>query len=227
MQKNFIVAIDGTAGSGKSTTARGVAKTLEFFYLNTGAMYRAMTYKIIKEKIDIKNIKALRQLLNQTTIEFKLGRDSKSFVLLDNCDVTKHIRTRSVDAMVSLVSAIPAVREKLVKEQRRMSQNRNIVVEGRDIGSVVFPNADLKFFLDCSLEKRASRRKKELDEKGDKITSETIESNLSERDQIDSTRDISPLKRVPDAIYLDTSDLTIEQEIKFVVDMIMKKLGSK
>ena len=129
--------------------------------------------------------------------------------------------------MVLLVSAIPAVREKLVKEQRRMSQNRNIVVEGRDIGSVVFPNADLKFFLDCSLEKRASRRKKELDEKGDKITSETIESNLSERDQIDSTRDISPLKRVPDAIYLDTSDLTIEQEIKFVVDMIMKKLGSK
>jgi cytidylate kinase len=227
MSKNFIVAIDGTAGSGKSTTARGSAKVLGFYYLNTGAMYRAMTYKIFKEKIDINNIKELQELLSRTTIEFKLSNSGKSSILLDNNDVTKYIRTPKVDSMVSLVSAIPIVREKMVKEQRRIAQDRNIVVEGRDIGSVVFPNADLKFFLDCSLEKRASRRKKELNQQGDKIGSQVVENNLAERDQIDSTRKVSPLKQLPDAVYLDTSDLTIEQEIQFVVQTVREKLGEK
>jgi len=227
MSNNFIVAIDGTAGSGKSTTARGAAKILKFYYLNTGAMYRAVTYKIIKEDIDINNMKELQELLNRTTIEFKLSRTGKSSILLDNNDVTRFIRSPKVDAMVSQVSAIPEVRQKMVKEQRRIAQDRNIVVEGRDIGSVVFPNADLKFFLDCSLEKRASRRKKELDKKGNKIGSKIVENNLAERDQIDSTRKVSPLKQMPDAIYLDTSDLTIEQEIDFVVKTVKEKLGIK
>ncbi len=223
--KKFVVAIDGTAASGKSTTARGVAKALGFFYLDTGAMYRAVTYKIIQEKLDIKDIPALKELLNRTTIEFRKSNDNKNLISLDNNDVTRQIRMHEVDAMVSPVSAIPEIREKMVEEQHRIAQDKNIVVEGRDIGSVVFPDADIKFYLDCSMDQRALRRGKELHRKGDEISSQSIKDNLVRRDQIDSNRQTSPLKQMPDAIYLDTTNLTINEEIQFVVDAVKNKIA--
>ncbi len=224
---NFIVAIDGTAGSGKSTTARGVAKALNFFYLDTGAMYRAITYKVIQEKTDIKNLTALKELLSRTTIEFRKSADNKYLIFLDGIDVTKQIRLPEIDAMVSPVSAILEVRAKMVEEQHRIAQNKNIVVEGRDIGSVVFPNTNLKFYLDCSLDERTTRREKQLHRKHNDISVDKIKSNLAERDQIDSNRETSPLKQMPDAIYIDTTNLTIDQEIQQVVKKIKEKMNAK
>lgn len=225
MQKNFIVAIDGTAASGKSTTARGAAKILGWFYLDTGAMYRAFTYKIIRDKIDFKNPEELKNVLKNTSIEFRGDPNNKSYrIYLDNVDVSKQIRSPEIDAMVSQISAIPEVRAKMVKEQHRSAQNKNTICEGRDIASVVFPNADLKFYLDCNLNERANRRKKDFNAHS---STETIRNNLVERDYIDSTREVSPLVRVPEAIYLDTTNLTIEEEIQFVVDMIRIRLLTK
>lgn len=227
MAKNFIVAIDGTASSGKSTTARGVAKLLDFFYLDTGAMYRALTYKVIKNKINYKDINVLREMLKNTSIEFQGETNNSYHIFLDGKDVSKFIRMPEIDAIVSQVSAMPEVREKMVKEQQRATHGKNTICEGRDIASVVFPNADLKFYLDCNLQERVNRRKKELHINCNKISFETIRDNLIERDYIDSNRKVSPLVRVPDAIYLNTTNLTIEEEIQFVVDMIKMRLLNK
>jgi CMP/dCMP kinase len=227
MPENFIVAIDGTAASGKSTTARGVAKALGFFYLDTGAMYRAVTYKIITEKVDIKDINILKELLNRTTIEFRKSNDGRNLIFLDNIDITRQIRMPEIDAMVSPVSAIPEVREKMVAEQHRITQDKNIVVEGRDIGSVVFPNADIKFYLDCSLDERTIRRERQLHRKSNDVSADKIKTNLAQRDQIDSSRETSPLKQTPDAVYLDTTNLTINEEIQFVVDAVKNKIMLK
>jgi cytidylate kinase len=224
---NFIVAIDGTAASGKSTTARGVAKALGFLYLDTGAMYRAVTYKIVQEKLDIKKMPVLIELLARTTIEFRKSVDGKNLLFLDGTDVTRQIRMPEIDAMVSPVSAIPEVREKMVAEQHHIAQDKNIVVEGRDIGSVVFPDADIKFYLDCSLDERTIRRERQLHRKDKGVSANTIKTNLAQRDHIDSSRETSPLMRVPDAIYIDTTNLTINQEIQFVVNKIQEKLNSR
>lgn len=225
MQKNFIVAIDGTAASGKSTTARGAAQKLGWFYLNTGAMYRAVTYKIIRDKVDFKSMPVLEHILENTSVEFKEDAKTKQFrIYLDRHDVGYEIRSVEVDGLVSQVSAIPFVREKMVKEQRRAVHGKNTICEGRDIASVVFPDADLKFFLDCNLNERANRRMKDVPQNG---SSDAVRNNLIERDYIDSNRDTSPLTRVPDAVYLDTTNLTIEEEIQFVVDMIQIRLLNK
>lgn len=225
MQKSFIVAIDGTAASGKSTTARGAAKVLGWFYLDTGAMYRAVTYKIIRDKIDFKNVEALMNMLRNTSIEFQGDVNNKFYhIYLDNIDVSKHIRTAEIDALVSQVSAIPEVRETMVKEQQEVAHDKNTICEGRDIASVVFPNADLKFYLDCNLNERTTRRTKEFRASS---PNDEVRNNLIERDYIDSNREVSPLVRVPEAIYLDTTNLTIEEEIQFVVDMIRMRLIDK
>lgn len=235
MEKNFIVAIDGTAASGKSTTARGAAKVLEWFYLNTGAMYRALTYKIIKEKIDFKDKNALQEMLKNTFVEFRgeMGKNGYH-IFLDGNDVSKLIRMQEIDAIVSQVSTIPEVREKMVNEQQGAVEGKNTICEGRDIASVVFPNADLKFYLDCSLNTRVDRRRKEIGKhnpiRANQVAPDVIEhikDNLIERDYIDSNREVSPLVRVPDAIYLDTTNLTIQEEIQFVVDMIKMRLINK
>jgi cytidylate kinase len=225
MQKNYIVAIDGTAASGKSTTARGAAQELGWFYLDTGAMYRAITYKIINNKIDIKNIGLLKELLNNTSIEFKGELTHGGYhICLDGVDVSKMIRGPEIDSLVSQVSAIPVVREKMVKEQQKAAMGKNTICEGRDISSVVFPNADLKFYLDCNLNERANRRRKDLRSSS---SIDTVRNNLISRDYIDSNREVSPLVRVPDAIYLDTTNLTIEEEIRFIIDMIKTRLLHK
>ncbi len=246
--KGFIVAIDGTAGSGKSTTARNAAEILNFFYLDTGAMYRAITWKIIKSKIDLCDAKSLKSLIAKTKIDFiknkttnversasssqitktsmaKHTREETGYrIVLDGKDVSKEIRRPEIDKMVSPVSALPIVRAKMVQEQHRIAKNRNVICEGRDIGSVVFPKANLKLYLDCDLNERTKRRMKELHEKGVRITAKAIKENFLERDYIDSTREHSPLKKMPDAVFLDTTNLTIEEEVKIVTDMIKERM---
>ena len=252
MTKGLVVAIDGTAGSGKSTTARKAAETLGFFYLDTGAMYRAITLKVIKSKIDLCNTESLKKLVDKTKIDITVNRDRvpcsvehkraraqersgpwttdyghELRIILDGKDVSKEIRKPEVDKLVSQVSALPLVREKMVKEQRRIAKGRNVICEGRDIGSVVFPNANPKLYLDCDLEERTKRREKEQKEKGIKITRKAIKENFLERDYIDSTREHSPLRKTSDAVFLDTTNLTIEEEVKIVVDMIKERLKKK
>jgi cytidylate kinase len=225
MPKTYIIAIDGTAASGKSTTARGAAQELGWFYLDTGAMYRAITYKIIKNKVDIKNQSLLKELLNNTSIEFEGELTRGGYhICLDGVDVSKMIRGSEIDNLVSQISAIPVVREKMVKEQQKAAMEKNTICEGRDISSVVFPNADLKLYLDCNLNERANRRRKDLHSSS---SIDAVRNNLISRDYIDSNREVSPLIQVPDAIYLDTTNLTIKEEIRFVVDMIKTRLLQK
>lgn len=216
----FIIAIDGPAGAGKSTTARLVAKQLGFFHLDTGAMYRAITLKIIEQGIDIKNPSKLRKLLANTRIDLKWESD-RLRVLLDNRDVTETIRTPRTSELVSPVSAIGIVRQKMVAEQRRLAQGKNVVCEGRDIGSVVFPQAQLKIYLDCALPERARRRQLELTES---VSLRQIEENLQTRDRLDSRRTLSPLRRVPDAILIDTTHLTIEEQVAIVCALARRRL---
>jgi len=217
----FIIAIDGPAGSGKSTTARLVAQRLGFFHLDTGAMYRAITLKIIEAGIRLTNRRQLQQLLDSTQLNLKWEND-RLRVLLDKRDVTEAIRQPAVSALVSPVSAIRSVREKLVAEQRRLAAGRNVVCEGRDIGSVVFPHAQLKIYLDCDLKERARRRLAEL--KG-KANLEQVRKNLAERDRIDSHRRHSPLRRARDAILIDTTHLTIEEQVALVCALARRRLA--
>ncbi len=220
----FVVAIDGKAGSGKSTTARGVARQLNFFYLDTGAMYRAFTLKYLKsggtKRIDSELV---NKLLTTTRIEL-IYENELLKVLLDGSDVSKEIRTPEVNELVSPISAIKEVREWMVKQQREIACGRNIVCEGRDMATVVFPDAPVKIFMDASPEIRAERRKKELEESGVKVQYDEILANLKYRDQYDSSREHSPLKKTEDAIVIDTTNLTIEQEIEQVVRIVKEKL---
>ncbi|MEO0072462.1 MAG: (d)CMP kinase [candidate division WOR-3 bacterium] len=225
MKKHYIVAIDGTAGSGKSTIAKGAAQELNWLYLDTGAMYRAVTYKIIEEKLNYQDEKLLKDLLDRTEIDFRYHPEEANYqIYLDGKNVTRFIRNPKVDQLVSHISLIPLVREQMVKEQRKIAQGKNTICEGRDIGTVVFPNADLKFFVDCDLDERARRRKQDL---GESVGYEEIRNNLIERDYIDSTREISPLKRDKAAIYLDTTNLKINEEIAIVVLIIKMRLLSQ
>lgn len=208
----FIIAIDGPAGSGKSTTARLVARQLGFFHLDTGAMYRALTLKIIEQGIDPANRRQLKKLLANTRIDLQ-WQAGKLRVLLDNRDVTEAIRQPAVSELVSPISAIGIVRQKMVAEQRRLARGKNVVCEGRDIGSVVFPRAQLKIYLDCALSERARRRRAEL---STPISIKAVAANIRTRDRIDSSRRLSPLRRVPDAILIDTTDLTIDEQVALV-----------
>ncbi len=220
--KGFVVAIDGPAGSGKSTTARLVAERLGFFHLDTGAMYRAVTLKVIENKVNFRNQRALGSLLQKTTVDLK-WEDGKMRVLLDGQDVTERIRSPEVNEMVSPISAIGIVRKRMVAEQRRLVQGRAVVCEGRDIGSVVFPDADLKIYLDCDLAERARRRQAEL--KGSHLSFNAVKSNLAQRDRIDAGRTIGPLRRVPDAVLIDTTHLTIEEQVALVCVLVRRKIA--
>ena len=225
----FVVAIDGGAGSGKSTTARGVAKRLNFFYLDTGAMYRAFTLKYLRnrhqseEQIDMKLVGAL---LGDTTIDLRqVNGDTK--VYLDGDDVTLAIRTPEVSGFVSQISAIPDVRVWMVAKQRGIAEGKNVVCEGRDIGTVVFSDAQVKIFMQADLKIRAKRRLKELAEKKITAGTEEVINNLKFRDQYDSRRAHSPLKKADDAIVVDTTDLTIEQEIELVSNIVEERFNSQ
>ncbi len=219
MSKNLIVAIDGPAGSGKSTSAKLVAQKLGYVYIDSGAMYRAITYLALKKKI-LDNEKAISELANNSDIHLEYI-DGETKVKIDGKDITEELRAIDVNQNVSEVSRIEEVRKALVKKQKVMgNQDRGLVMEGRDITTVVFPNADVKIFLTASIEQRAKRRAEEYEKKGISVSLDEIKKNIIERDKIDSTRKLSPLKKAPDAIEIDTSKVSIEEQ----VDLILKQV---
>lgn len=220
----FVVAIDGTASSGKSTTAKLVAKKLGFTHLDTGAMYRAVTHWLILEDAVQADDRLLQKVLINAPIEFKL-RNRKLYIYLRNRLLRAELRSPEVDQWVSPVAEKPAVRAFLVAKQRRMGARRRLVCEGRDIGSVVFPDADLKVFMCCDLEERARRRKRELEQKGICQDLGEVRENLINRDKIDSTRKLSPLICTPDALCVDTTELTINQQVQIVEAEVSKRMG--
>ncbi len=212
----MIIAIDGPAGSGKTTTAKLVADKLGYTHLDTGAMYRAVAEKVLRLGINPANADAVSKVVDNTTVELKKSSGSLC-VYLDGEDVSTKIRTVEVTRAVSAVSSIPAVRQAMVTQQRNMGQAGGVVLEGRDIGTVVFPNADVKVFMIAGLEARARRRKEELQHRGSDIPLDVLMKEIEERDRQDSTRETSPLQKADDAVELDTSTLTIEQQVEFVV----------
>ena len=212
-----MIAIDGPAASGKSTTARLVAERLGYLHVDTGAMYRAMALKVLEEGIDFSDTSSIETLVDSTEVTLKsINGELRTF--LDGVDVTEKIRSREVAKAASSVSTIRRVREAMVKEQRRLGKDGGIVLEGRDIGSVVFPDADLKIFLTASLEKRVRRRQVELQKQGLQVDLEPLGKEIADRDRKDATRDASPLVKLTDAIEFDTSDLTIEEQVRIVVE---------
>lgn len=218
--KPKVIAIDGPAGSGKSTIAREVAKKLGYIYLDTGAMYRAVTLKALRKGIDLNDEQSLIKMAQEADIEIKINSDGLLNVFLDKEDVTKAIRTSEVTNSVSFIARIAGLREIMVSLQRKFGENNNIVVEGRDIGTVVFPHAYKKFYLDADFKERAKRRFKELKESGADVQEEEIQKDLSERDEKDLTRKVAPLKKAADAIFIDTTNLTIEEVVNEVIKRI-------
>lgn len=221
--RTFVVAIDGTAGSGKSTTALNLARELDFFYLDTGAMYRVFTLNLIRRGFSLDPI-VIKETIARTKIDL-LKKNDHYQVTLNGEDVTIEIRNAEVNEKVSQVSALPVVREWMVRRQREIAQGKSVVCEGRDIGTVVFPDAEIKIYMQASLEERARRRLKELDEKGFCTTFEEVLKNLSFRDNFDTKREHSPLRCAEDAIIIDTTNLTIEQELERALVQVRKRLA--
>ncbi|HNX81830.1 MAG TPA: (d)CMP kinase [Candidatus Omnitrophota bacterium] len=220
----MIIAIDGPAGAGKSTIAKIVAQKLGFLYIDTGAMYRALTLKAIESKIDITDTAKIIAMARSTQVS--LENDAKSLrVLLDGIDVSEAIRETRVTRYVSDVAKIKEVREILVQLQRKLGSQRNALLDGRDIGTVVFPQAELKFYLDANFKERAKRRFNELKALGKEVTLEDIEHDVQNRDTIDSTREHAPLKKADDAISIDTTPLSIEQVVEKLLMYISSHHG--
>lgn len=211
----MIIAVDGPAGAGKSTISKLIAKKLNINYIDTGAMYRAVTYKCLSEGVDIKNEEAVIEVAKRTDIDF---RDNN--IYLDSKVVNEEIRTREVSANVSDVAKIKEVRYLMVDVQREIGTRNDVILDGRDIGSYVFPNADYKFFLVATPEERGRRRYKELCEKGFEGTLEEIIKDIEKRDEIDSNREFAPLKKADDAIEIDTTGLGIDEVVEAVVSKI-------
>ncbi|NQT28884.1 MAG: (d)CMP kinase [Candidatus Omnitrophica bacterium] len=208
----MIIGIDGPAGSGKTTVAKLLAKRLGIFYLDTGAMYRALTLKAIREKVNLSDQDSLKKIVEELNLEFKEGK-----VYLDQVDVSDQIRTPLIDKSISPVVAQPKVRAVMVKLQRDMVAKGDFVVEGRDITTVVFPDAKYKFYLDAFPAIRAQRRFRELSEKGIDVNFQELDQDLKRRDNADKTREISPLKLSEDAIAIDTTNLTILQTAEEII----------
>ena len=219
----MIIAIDGPAGSGKSTIAKLVAKDMGLVYLDTGAMYRIVTLKALNEGIlgndGLKELEKIKKLLDNLNIDIR-----ENGFYLDDADVSEEIRKPVVSENVSDVAAIREVREKMVDLQRKFSESKNVILDGRDIGTVVFPNADLKIFLIADAKERAKRRYKELVEKGENVEIEEIYENILKRDKIDSTRKESPLKKAEDAIEVDTTSKNIEEVKNEILRMINENI---
>ena len=215
----FSVAIDGPAGAGKSTISRRAAKNVGFIYVDTGALYRAVGLSAMEYKIDLKDSKRLKAFLLDTKINLEF-RNGEQHVLLNGSDVSDLIRTPEVSMMASKVSAVPAVREFLFDLQQSLAKLHNVVMDGRDIGTVVLPHAQVKIYLTASSMVRAKRRYDELTAKGESCDLEKIRQDIEDRDYRDMHRETSPLKQAEDAVLVDTSDMTIEQVIDRIVALI-------
>jgi cytidylate kinase len=226
MSKGIIVAIDGPAGSGKSTSAKMVAKKLGYLYIDTGAMYRAITFLAIKNNI-LHDEKKIIELAKSSKIELEFVND-ETRVIFNGKDITNSIRTVEVNNHVSDISKIKQLRVVLVQKQREMGKEKNgVVMEGRDITTVVFPDADVKIFLTASINQRAERRAKEFSANGLEVPYDNIKENLERRDHIDSNRDASPLTIAPDAMIIDTSEITIEEQVNLILNEVKKAASKK
>ncbi|MBI4982080.1 MAG: (d)CMP kinase [Candidatus Omnitrophica bacterium] len=205
------IAIDGPAGAGTSTIAKIIAQKLGFLYIDTGAMYRALTFKVLEEGVDIRNTVEIINLARKTSIDLINNPDGSLKVMLDSKDVSREIREPRITKHVSDIAKIKEVRDVMLTLQRNLGNRGNSILDGRDIGTVVFPNAEKKFYLDAYLGERANRRHKELHGLGQKVSLCSVEADLQNRDTIDSTREVAPLKKADDAVYIDTTNLNIEQ----------------
>lgn len=215
----FVVAIDGPAGSGKGTVTKLVGEKLGLVYIDTGATFRCVALDMLQKNIKIEEENKIEDMLEKIDIDMK--KDGKIF--LNGEDVTTRIRENDVNGFVSQISTLRIVRNKLLKIQRNIADGKNVIMEGRDIGTVVFPDADVKIYLDASAEERANRRVKQNEEKGIETSYEEVLKNIIDRDKRDSTREIAPLKKAEDAIYIDSTNMTIEEVGAEIVKTIMKK----
>ncbi|WP_324823363.1 (d)CMP kinase [Sinanaerobacter sp. ZZT-01] len=215
MKKAFKIAVDGPSGSGKSTIAKKVAKKLEIEYIDTGAMYRAVGYKMICEGISRGETNRIREILSRTEIDFR-GTD----IFLDGICISNKIRTPEVAKMASSFSALPEVREKLVELQRKMAGEKSIIMDGRDIGTNVLSDAEYKVFLTASIRERALRRWKEMKDKGEEISLKQVEDEMIQRDFNDATRTINPLRKAKGALEIDTTEMTIEEVVETIIQSI-------
>ena len=218
----FIVAVDGTAGSGKGTITKIIANKLNLISIDTGAMYRCVTLECINKNIQYTEIEKIKEVLKDINIELR-KENEEQLVFLNGEDVTKEIRTPEVDSLVARFAAIKEVRDKITPIQRKMGENANIIMEGRDIGTVVFPNADVKVFLDCSVEERARRRYNQDLEKGIETTYEEVLESIKERHKLETERKIAPLVQAEDATYIDSTHMTIEEEANEVIKVIEER----
>ena len=220
----FIVAVDGTAGSGKGTITKIIAEKLNLVSIDTGAMYRCVALECINHGIKYTEIEKIKNVLENINIELKKD-DGNQLVFLNGENVTRDIRTPEVDGQVAKFAAIKEVRDKITPIQRKMGENNDIIMEGRDIGTVVFPKADVKVFLDCSEEERAMRRYKQNLEKGIKSTYEEVLESIKERNKLETERKIAPLIKAPDAVYIDSTGMTIDEEVDAVIKVLKENRG--
>ncbi len=215
--RTIVIAIDGPAASGKSTTARLVARRLGYLHIDTGAMYRAVTLRVLEENIPLEDADRVASLAEKTQLRLEKG-DNGVRVFVDGREVTQQVRSAQVTRSVSVVSSYQRVPNVLVREQRKMAEGGGVVLEGRDIGTVVLPNADLKIYMVASVRERVKRRQEDLKVAGVDIDGSALEKEITERDRLDSTREASPLRKASDAIEIDTSSLSIEEQVALVVD---------
>ena len=224
MKRKPIIAIDGPAGSGKSTVTKLIAKKLDFIYLDTGAMYRALSWFLINEKINFENENVLDKCLNKLNIVFKPNLNSEQDILVNNICVTDKIRSQKISSIVSSIASISKVREFLVKEQRKIGNNGGIVAEGRDIGTTVFPKAEIKIYLNASIDERAKRRKIELAMRGQEIDLNELKDQIIKRDFDDSTRNISPLVKAEDSLEIMTDKYSAEEIANKIIQLFHEKI---
>ena len=223
--RDIIVAIDGYSGCGKSSTAKAVAQLLDYIYIDTGAMYRAVTLYFINHDVDHHSESFVLEALSKINIHFERNEVSQeNETYLNGENVEKEIRKMKVSESVSMVSALPKVREKMVEQQRQMGKTKRVVMEGRDIGTNVFPDAELKVFMVADLNARALRRKGDLEQKGVNATLREIKRNLSERDRIDTQRQENPLIQAKDAVIIDTTDLEFSDQVSQVVQLAQDRI---
>ena len=224
MAKTYTIAIDGPAGAGKSTIARALAKELGYYYVDTGAIYRTVAYFLDLLGVSPKDVDGVERYLDELTVEIEYDEEGKQHMLMNGMDVTDEIRTQDISQKASLVSAHAVVREVLLDMQRDVAKQYNVIMDGRDIGSVVLPKADVKIFLTAAAEVRAKRRTEELLAKGQKANYEQILKEIQQRDYQDTHREVAPLKMCRDSIKLDTSDMDIDQVIAEMKAIIGKKI---